>query len=122
MITGRCLCGTVSYQLRGQLGFQLLCQCSFCQRASGSGHAAHAQAWRSDLTITGETRTFYTDNGEGSPRIRVFCPRCGTCIHGGNPTEDFVTLNAGTLDDPSLFLPTQIICADEARPWDRSMV
>ncbi len=122
MITGGCLCGAVRYELRGELGFQLLCQCRGCQRAAGSGSAAHAQAWRRDLTLTGETRTYHSDNGAGSPRIRVFCPQCGTRIHGGNPTEDFVTLSAGTLDDPDLFRPTQIICADEARPWDRRSI
>ena len=123
MITGGCHCGAVRYEYTGTLGFQLLCQCRNCQQASGSAFTALAQASKQGFTLRGPVSAYvYDNNGRGSMRQRVFCSKCASPIHGGNPAEDFITLHAASLDDPSLFTPREIIHHDEARPWDHTRV
>ncbi len=122
-ITGGCHCGAVRYEVAAGLGFQLLCQCRNCQQLSGGGFSALAQAAKNAFRLRGPVTAYeYDNNGRGSMRRRVFCAKCGSPIHGGNPAEDFVTLSASSLDDPSLFTPREVIHHDEARPWDHTAI
>jgi hypothetical protein len=117
-ITGGCFSGAVRYEVSAPLGFQILCQCRNCQRFSGSAFSALAAAPRSGLVIHGEIAAYEYDNGNGTgKRRRVFCPKCGSVIHGGNPAEEIVTLSASSLDDPSVFSPREVIHHDDARAW-----
>jgi hypothetical protein len=118
-ITGGCGCGAVRYRAKGPIGFHILCQCRFCQRFSGSVHSALLAVPKAGLVIEGPAKGYSYDNGLGGIRLRVFCSICGSGIHGGNPDEDFVTLIASSLDDPSLFAPTEVVNRDEAAPWHK---
>src|SRR5947208_1769811 len=40
MLTGRCLCGGVRYEIDGEIGSVVYCHCSQCRRASGTALAA----------------------------------------------------------------------------------
>ena len=42
MITGKCLCGKVRYEINGRLGPVVYCHCSMCRRATGSAFATNA--------------------------------------------------------------------------------
>lgn len=101
MLNGRCLCGTVRYELHGRLGPLAYCHCKMCQRASGSAFAANAPLRTRYLTwLAGrETITEY----ESSPgKMRAFCSRCGSPIYSRLTAEpDTVRIRLGTLDgDP----------------------
>jgi len=123
MITGGCHCGAVRYELHPPLGAQFLCQCRNCQQLSGSAFSTLILVPKRALVLTGPTSAHIYDNGGGTGlRQRVFCSRCGSPIHGGNPAEVCVTISGSSLDDPSLFAPREIIHHDEARPWDRTSV
>jgi len=122
-LTGGCHCGAVRYEVYVPLGFQILCQCHNCQRLSGSAFSALAAVPKSAMTLKGELASYEYDNGNGTGiRRRSFCPKCGSVIRGGNPAEDFVTLSASSLDDPSAFSPTAVIHHDDARSWHRTAV
>jgi hypothetical protein len=41
IVTGRCLCKTVSYQINGNLGIFQYCHCSRCRMVTGSEHSAN---------------------------------------------------------------------------------
>jgi hypothetical protein len=117
-ITGGCHCGAVRYEVNATLGFQILCQCRNCQQLSGSAFSALAAVPRKAMTIHGTTSAYEYDNGNGTGlRRRVFCPKCGGVICGGNPAEDIVTLSASSLDDPTLFTPNEVIHHDDAPAW-----
>src|SRR5437762_3351156 len=42
MLTGRCLCGGVRYEIDGEIGSVVCCHCSQCRRASGTAFATNA--------------------------------------------------------------------------------
>jgi hypothetical protein len=52
MLTGRCLCGTVRYEVTGDLGPIAFCHCVECRRASGSAFAANANVARAEHRFT----------------------------------------------------------------------
>jgi hypothetical protein len=42
MLSGRCLCGGVRFEINGRLGPVIYCHCSMCRRATGSSCATNA--------------------------------------------------------------------------------
>lgn len=101
MLTGRCLCGTVRFELDGRPGPLAYCHCSMCQRASGSAFGANVPVRSGSLRwISGrEAITEY----ESSPgKVRAFCPRCGSPIYSRRAAEpDSFRIRLGTLEvDP----------------------
>src|SRR5262245_11032370 len=83
-ITGRCLCGAVTYSINGQPLGMGQCHCKDCQRASGTGHLSLARFKKDDVTIKGQTRSFASKAESGNINSRHFCPTCGSRIYGEN--------------------------------------
>src|ERR1700729_2260108 len=52
MIKGSCLCGAVSFEIRGQLHSARYCHCTNCRKFSGTGYAAWGLAETSQLSIS----------------------------------------------------------------------
>ena len=52
-LSGKCLCGTVSYEVQDQLRYCLNCHCSNCRRTTGSAFKPFAGIERAKLRITG---------------------------------------------------------------------
>jgi hypothetical protein len=76
------------------------------------------------LQIQGTVKTYSSLGDSGQPILRHFCPECGSSISDEptrhralRPDGGVINLNAGTLDDPSLVVPTLEIYCDSALPW-----
>ncbi len=53
MLTGRCLCGRILFEITGKLGPVIYCHCSMCRRASGSSFATNASVLTENYRILG---------------------------------------------------------------------
>lgn len=120
MRTGRCLCGAVTYELAGDLIATAICHCDHCQRQSGGAFSVNLVAHESQLTITGELKT-YDEMGERGDAVYVrrrFCPTCGSPIVSELAlTAGVIAVKAGSLDDRSDVTPTvEVWCVDK-QPW-----
>ncbi len=81
MLTGRCLCGGVRFEITGPPGPVVYCHCSRCRRASGSSFATNASVRSEEFRIVsgGELVREY----ESAPgNRRAFCSRCGSPLYG----------------------------------------
>ena len=101
LITGRCLCGAVQFEINGRLGPAIHCHCSQCRRASGSAFAVNAPVRARYLRFrAGRDRISEYESTPG--KFRAFCSRCGSPLYSrltSNP-ETF-RIRLGTLDgDP----------------------
>jgi hypothetical protein len=120
MLSGRCLCGAVTYELAGDLIATAVCHCDHCQRQGGAAFSVNLIAHESQLTIHGDLKT-YEERGERNDAVYVrrrFCPTCGSPIVSelAQP-EGIVAVKAGTLDDKTSVLPTvEAWCVDK-QPW-----
>lgn len=76
----------------------IACHCGQCRR-SYSNFAAFSAAQRGDLIVEGEEAiTWYVS----SPGVRRgFCSLCGSALFWDKADNDFVSVSAGSLDQPS---------------------
>ena len=96
--TGRCLCGAVAYEVSGPLRQVIACHCEQCRRTSGHFVAA-TQARREDLALMAEEGlAWFASSNEAE---RGFCKRCGSSLFWRRHGEPFVSIMAGTLDQPT---------------------
>lgn len=114
--TGRCLCGTVQYELSGTPSWVAVCHCRDCQRSAGAPMVAWAIFPESGLRL--QTGTPKSINSSGSA-IRSFCPDCGTGLFYRNADNlpGLVDVQVSTLDDPDALPPTVQVQTAERQSW-----
>ena len=116
MLTGRCLCEAVAYEVAGELGPIFNCHCSKCRRWHGS-------AFRTRASVA--AHQFRWVRGEGSVRgykqgnvTKHFCGTCGSNListYANRPTV--VGLPLGGLDQHPGSTPQAHIFVDSKSPW-----
>lgn len=78
-LTGSCLCGAISYELRSSPKAVSHCHCRICQKAHGAAFATYGSVPVKDLVFTQgqeQLRSFAS-----SPGItRCFCQQCGSSL------------------------------------------
>jgi hypothetical protein len=95
------------------------CHCRDCQRASGSAYAAIVVLPKAAVQMSGELRYHKIVGGAGKAIERGFCPTCGS--HLTDKLErlpNILALQAGSLDDPSMYQPKMDVFTSSAQPWD----
>lgn len=81
MLTGRCLCGSIRFEITGKLGPIIYCHCSMCRRATGSTFATNASVLQEKLRILSGHELI--KEYESSPgNRRAFCSKCGSPLYG----------------------------------------
>jgi|EndMetStandDraft_8_1072994.scaffolds.fasta_scaffold798073_1 hypothetical protein len=120
--TGGCACGAIRYKCSEKPVAQLICHCRDCQRASGSATAASVLVASDRITFEGAEQKYHTVTTDSGNRLsRGFCPTCGSPVSArweGNPMYARLgAIAAGSLDDPSWFLPTFEDWTSRAYAW-----
>jgi hypothetical protein len=119
--TGGCACGAIRYAIDDAPVMQHHCQCRDCQRRSGTGHSSFLTfADRTKVTLSGTATTWDVAGDSGSIKHHAFCPVCGTPVYlmfAASP--DAFAVHAGSLDEPSRFVPDQVTYAVRGLAWDR---
>ena len=117
MLHGGCLCGTIRYELDGELGPIVCCHCSMCRKAQGSAFATNAPVEAARFRITqGEEllRAYASSPG----KWRCFCSRCGSPIFSKRENDPGVLrLRIGTLDEAIAARPTAHIHVASKAGW-----
>jgi hypothetical protein len=115
MYQGSCLCGTVRYEITGQIGPISLCHCSRCRKANGSAFLASAEVSPSEFKIVSGHESL--GDFESSPGVhRIFCRGCGSPIISRRPgPPEAIRVRLGTLDSYLKTKPqSHIFYADRA--------
>jgi hypothetical protein len=120
-VFGRCLCGHITYEYEGEIGPAGYCHCEDCRRCTGSAFNVSVRLNRASFRITGgQPRGFTKRADSGNELTRHFCPECGSPIYTSSPKHpEIVYAKAGSLDDPSLVVPTHQSWTASAVPWSR---
>ena len=74
MLTGRCHCGAVRYEMPEEVLHHALCHCADCRRHAGAPMVAWAMVPAGELRVTGQPKV-YRSSEHGR---RHFCGACGT--------------------------------------------
>lgn len=95
---GRCLCGTVTVAVEGELASPTFCHCSQCRRQTGLYYATTA-APLAQVSFTGDAvigRYRASEDAE-----RGFCTVCGSALFWKRDGDDAISLMAGLFDGPT---------------------
>lgn len=107
-LTGKCLCGGVSYATSGKPLVTYYCHCNDCKKSTGSAFHVGFVVKQSDINIKANDLREYTKTADsGNQMTRRFCGDCGSplfTIDSGKPEN--LVIKAGSLDDPSLVSPS----------------
>ena len=118
-ITGHCLCGATRYAVSGLGRFGIICFCTDCQRATGTGSAPQLAVSSNEFQIEGPFKSHQRNADSGSLLGFQFCGDCGTPIFKTTSrAPDLVFLYAGTLDQPENFADPKPVFEDCRLSWD----
>ena len=99
-IAGRCLCGSVQYEVNDNFQYSGFCHCSDCRRFSGSASSAMAGIPVEEFNlIQGEASLKRFIKSENT--VLAFCSNCGSRLYAEKPKRGMLHLRIGTLDDES---------------------
>ena len=117
MITGRCLCGRVRFEIDGKLGPAIYCHCSQCRRASGSAFASNAPVRARHLRFTAG-RDAICEYESTPGKLRAFCSGCGSPVYSRLASDpDTLRIRMGTLDGDPGRRPLAHFWVGSKAPW-----
>jgi hypothetical protein len=119
-ITGRCLCGEVTYSAAAEPVAQGVCHCTDCQRQTGNPFSVIVGVPRAAFNVEGSTLASYATTGEdhGGDTHRHFCSRCGAPVYSvAAVLPELIFVKAGSLDDASWLEPAVEVWTKSAQPW-----
>jgi hypothetical protein len=118
---GGCSCGAIRYEIAFFPLLLYTCNCSHCQRASGSAFALNMPVRAGDFHIRqGAPKPWRHTSPSGVAVISWFCGDCGGRLYGERAGRaDIVNLRAGTLDDTAWLVPAAHMFTRSAQPWVR---
>ena len=117
--SGRCQCGSVTYQLLGPPLATLACHCTDCQKLSASSFSITMILSREHFELlTGELKSWQRPTASGGTAVCWFCPECGNRIYHEDPDRpQLLKLKPGTLDDTSVLQPMAHVWTCREQPW-----
>lgn len=115
MVTGRCQCGAIQFEVQGEPVYSALCHCSDCRRSAGAPVVGWALFPEDKVSVRGEPREYRSSENV----TRHFCAECGTGLFYRNPVAfpGMMDVQTATLEDPSAFPPQVHVQWAEAAPW-----
>lgn len=118
---GSCLCGKVSFEVEGSFESFFLCHCKYCQKDTGSAHAANLFTSNSTLRwVSGEdyVRTF---NLPETRHVKSFCTNCGGAVPSILNEGKLIVVPAGSLDLPVEIKPSAHLFVASRANWEEGL-
>ena len=113
---GSCLCGGVTYEIRGGVGNLSHCHCQMCRKAHGAAFGTYAPVgWDAFEITAGEA--LITSYGSSADVRRTFCQVCGSNLQFIRENRRGFGLAVATLDEDPVRRATAQINTQFKAPW-----
>jgi len=121
--SGSCLCGTVSFNLNGELLRFYTCHCSRCQKETGSAFASNLFFPVESIEwISGHDDVTRYEHDEAQFFCSDFCSKCGSQVPYLSRNGEFHIVPAGSLDDePEIHSSARIFWKDRPAWMDEAL-
>jgi hypothetical protein len=118
-IQGECHCGAIAYEADVDPSGSTLCNCSDCQKLSGSPFRASVPAKAEHFKVIRGTPKVYVKTADsGRQREQGFCENCGTPIYAsGRKDTDVYMLRLGAVKQRAEIPPLKQIWHGSALSW-----
>ena len=110
----------MTFSIKGQFDSFYLCYCSYCQKDSGSAHAANLFSQSAVLHWNTGAEAVTTFNLPGSRHSKSFCKHCGSAVPGSE-IPGVLMVPAGSLDCEIDIAPTARIFTTRQHSWVRNI-
>ena len=120
MLTGRCTCGEIRYELTNHPLFVHACHCTWCQRETGSAFVMNALIETACVNLlAGTPDVVLTPSSSGLGQKIHRCPTCKIALWSvySGAGEAFRFVRVGTLDDPNACPPDIHIFTSNKQDW-----
>jgi hypothetical protein len=115
---GRCQCGAVCGEIRGEPMAVRQCWCRQCQQLAGGGPTHNAMFRTDDVALSGELSTFAYMAASGNTITQSYCGACGTPVMAQSSARpQFRTIRLGFLEAENSLRPQMAIWTEEAPCW-----
>ncbi|HLX54227.1 MAG TPA: GFA family protein [Aquella sp.] len=117
ILTGKCLCEAISYEIIGELGAIFNCHCSKCRRWHGAAFRTRAAVKRKNFKwLSGEK--YLSKYNSSDNVVKTFCSICGSALVSFfNDNSDFIGLPLGGLEQDPGTRPQANIFVGSKAPW-----
>ncbi|MDL0441466.1 GFA family protein [Stutzerimonas frequens] len=115
--SGSCLCGAVSFEVNGEFDSFYLCHCQYCQKDTGSAHAANLFSNSAQLAWQSGAEAVTSFTLPGTRHNKSFCKLCGSALPS-TQIAGLLVVPAGCLDTEITMLPTARIFSSSKAAWD----
>ncbi len=116
LLTGKCLCGAVEYQVDDAFEYSMNCHCSNCRRTTGSAFKPIAGI-RSERFRRAGGNDALLIYGNPDAAHDVHCATCGSLVHSVVREGAYVHVPMGTLMDAPTIRPTAHIFVGSKAAW-----
>lgn len=117
---GSCLCGAVSFEVKGEFDSFYLCHCQHCQKDTGSAHAANLFSQSAKLVWRSGVDAVTSFTLPGTRHGKSFCKLCGSALPSTQNTG-LLVVPAGCLDTEISMSPTAHIFSSSKAAWDAGL-
>jgi len=117
-VKGSCLCGSVTFEIKGPPSAFRYCHCSRCRKASGSAHAANIFVPQSQFAWSASGLPVNHFKVPDAKTFAVsFCTRCGSRVPHLIPERNEFLVPAGLLDGDPVARPQNAIFWGSRASW-----
>jgi hypothetical protein len=116
-IDGGCHCGFITYEAEADPAKAAICNCTDCQKLSGSAFRTVIPVDGATFKLHGEPTIYVKTGDSGNKRQQAFCPRCGSPIFSAPPGDGPKTyfIRVGTINQRAELVP-------KSQVWGRSQL
>jgi hypothetical protein len=116
LLSGRCSCGAVRYEVADEFRYAANCHCSNCRRATGSAFKPFGGIEREKLALLANAADcLLVGEPDGTHDVR--CRACGSLLYSVVRDGAWVHVALGSLTDSPTLRPTQHIFVGSKAPW-----
>jgi len=116
-ITGRCLCGAVSFKVVNRFEKLYLCSCEQCRQITGSAFAANLFVGNEEFDWLGGAGDIVRYQVPGRDISKSFCRVCGSAVPWANGDGTKMIIPAGSLSGPVNVVERFRIFVSELPSW-----
>jgi len=115
---GSCLCGEITFEIAGDFLSFYLCHCTYCQKDTGSAHAANLFTTPDKLQWLSGESLVKTYNLPSTRHAKSFCVNCGSAVPTAENEGKLLAVPAGSLDSKISIKPTAHIFMASKASWE----
>ena len=118
---GSCLCGEVCFEIVGEFQQFFLCHCEYCQKDTGSAHAANLFSTDAGIQWLSGESNIQTFTLPSSLHMKSFCKTCGSALPNLQMKGKLLVVPAGSINGGINMRPDAHFFLGSKADWDNSL-